>query len=140
MYTPVFQRIFTGLFFFFFFFFFLFAGLTFLTSLSHTGFNGSKVEQCCLWSGHSLLSPPVTEHEKEEEPKVQIEEGIPVDIKPREKWRQNLQDRLEEESQDSLDEYGGDTAYFAEDGSFVGDLKQGCNTDSVYDEIPEPAV
>lgn len=64
-----------------------------------------------------------------------------MDIEPREKWRKNLQDRLEEESQaDSLDEYGGGTAYFAEDGSFVGDLKQGRNTDSIYDEIPEPAV
>ena len=68
--------------------------------------------------------------------KKQIEQGVPVDIKPREGWRKRLEDAAEDASIDSLDEYGGDTACFAEDGSFVGDLKQGRNRDSVYDEIP----
>ena len=73
--------------------------------------------------------------------KQQTEQGVPLDIKPREAWRKRLEDTVEEASQDSLDEYGGD-AYFAEDGSFVGDLKEGRMRDSVYDEIPldDPAV
>ena len=76
--------------------------------------------------------------------KEQTEQGVPVDIavdiKRREDWKKTLNEKLEEASQDSLDEYGGDGAYFAEDGSFVGDLKQGRNRESVYDEIPDPEV
>ncbi|KAJ7377911.1 ATP-dependent DNA helicase chl1 [Desmophyllum pertusum] len=50
----------------------------------------------------------VSEHEKE------IEIPTPIDFKPREDWKTRLE-RLEEvdrESHDSLDEYGGEGAYF----------------------------
>ena len=78
----------------------------------------------------------VTEHEKEMG-QEEVDQCVSIDDKRREQWKKTLQDRLEEESQDSLDEYGGEAAYFAEDGSFVGDLQQGCRRESVYDEIPE---
>ncbi|XP_068714967.1 neuroglian-like isoform X2 [Montipora foliosa] len=82
----------------------------------------------------------VSEHENEPE-KQYIEPGsISTEIKRREDWKKSLQNRLEVESQDSLDEYGGNTPYFTEEGSFVGDLTKGSNRRSIYDEISSPAV
>ena len=81
----------------------------------------------------------VTEHEKETG-QEEIEQSVSIDVKRREQWKKTLQDRLEEESQDSLDEYGGEQAYFAEDGSFIGDLEQGQRRDSMYDEIPDRVI
>lgn len=83
----------------------------------------------------------VTEQEKEME-KEQVEQGVPEDVpvKRHQDYKKTLQDKLEEASQDSLDEYAGQGAYFTEDGSFVGDLEQGQKRESVYDEIPDPVV
>lgn len=82
----------------------------------------------------------VSEHEKEPM-KEQTELGsISVEIKRREEWKKSLGDRLEVESQDSLDEYGGKTPFFTEDGSFVGDLHHGRNRTSVYDTINSPVA
>ena len=85
----------------------------------------------------------VAEDEKEKgEEKIATE--IPEkSINPRQEWLKRIQDRVEVESQaDSLDEYGGDGAYFSEDGSFIGDCKQGGERQSVYEEIPldDPVV
>lgn len=82
----------------------------------------------------------VSEHE--EEPKKEKNElgSISVEIKRREEWKKSLEDRLDVESQDSLDEYGGKTPYFTEDGSFIGDLHQGRNRTSVYDTINSPVA
>ena len=41
-----------------------------------------------------------------------------------------------ESQADSLDEYGGDGAFFSEDGSFIGDCEQSSKRRSVYEEIP----
>lgn len=77
----------------------------------------------------------VSEHEKE------IEIPTPIDFKPREDWKTRLE-RLEEvdrESHDSLDEYGGEGAYFTEDGSFVGEITDH-NRKSTHEEGHDPVV
>ena len=107
---------------------------SFLKSPERRGFEFSNIWQCS-----SFLSL-VSEHENEPE-KQYIEPGsISTEIKRREDWKKSLQNRLEVESQDSLDEYGGNTPYFTEEGSFVGDLTKGNNRRSIYDEISSPAV
>lgn len=46
---------------------------------------------------------------------------------------------MDRESHDSLDEYGGDGAYFTEDGSFVGEIS-GNKKESVHEEAQHPEV
>lgn len=92
------------------------------------------------WKRRQRSNFKVSEHEKEPM-KEQNEVGsISVEIKRREEWKKSIGDRLEVESQDSLDEYGGKTPYFTEDGSFVGDLHHGRNRTSVYDTIDNPVA
>ncbi|XP_073228624.1 fibronectin type III domain-containing protein-like [Porites lutea] len=85
----------------------------------------------------------VAEDEKEKSEEKIATEIAEKSINPRQEWLKRIQDRVDVESQaDSLDEYGGDGAYFSEDGSFIGDCKQGGERQSVYEEIPldDPVV